>query len=686
MKTKIFFGLMAAMAVSATLTGCDENAWNDKLKGFEDQEDKPVTEVQTIDYTMTDADYSAVASDKSNISLAGEDLKAALQNVGKQKCFSEQISAEDYAPALLASKYYYLDNGSAVNLTFRKSSGLPADLAEAAAAELYTVTEDNYTDVVWESGEDYINGFAPMKPASRYLPAILRDNLENEAKYCIVSYNESNQNPVFGNVGGGDEPAPWTPGNTISEAALNADIDCKAVVTGICAQGYIVTDQSGSILVYMGSSFDASSVQIGQQLNITGTVGAYNKGLQINGSGATVEVVGTQAPVYPQAEVVDGAKLDQLGARTDNELAKYVTMTGKVIVSGNNINIEVEGASTTKGSAYQATPAQKALFTDGATVTVTGWFIAVAGGQRYASIVVTAVDGKAVAAAPRRSGAKAPAVEVPLTARNAVYVNTDGRWSVASDFVVLQPADYTEMGQRYQNLTNANQLLPVYLKQKFPYAQADDVRNVLYLYYNSSSKETYYMCDQYIYNGSEWTLNDGIETLTRQFVKNQGKWMFDPSVVITLPSGRNQAFSSTYYQACVDWVYQNICVPLGDTSITSGLFYVSKYGNNDYYSGASAYQNNVDIRGASAREQYAAGFEGMTDDEISELIKKRFFEEVFLAVIEQQHSEVEPIPGLDYTYTFNFYAYNGSTIACQAVYKVVGKGKFEPVSCVWGIE
>lgn len=683
MNTKIFFSLMAAAAVSATLNGCDDNAWNDKLDGFKDKENEPLTEVQTIEYTMTDADYASVSSNKTNQALAGEDLANALANVGKQKCFSEQIPAEDYAPALLASKYYYLDNGSAVNLTYRQSVGLPAYLADAAAAELYTVTEDDYKNTVWESAEDYVNGFAPSKPASRYLSRILAANVSDDAGYCIVSYNQSNQEPVFGNVGGGQQPEPWKPGNTIGQATLNADIEAQAVVTGICAQGYIVTDASGSILVYMGSSFDASSVQIGQQLNITGVIGAYNKGLQITGSSATVEVVGTQKVTYPSAEVVNGAKLDELGARTDNELAKYITITGKVVVSGNNINIEVDGAATTKGSVYQGTPAQKALFTDGATVTVTGWFIAVAGGNRYANMVVTAVDGKAVAAAPRH---RAAAVEVPMTAHNAVYTYTDGRWSEATDFVVLQPGDYTDMGQKYQNLTNANQLLPTYLKQKFPYAAAEAVKNVLYLYYNSSSKETYYICDQYVYNGSEWTLNNGIETVTRQFVKNAGKWMYDPSVVITLPSGRNQAFSATYYQACVDWVYENICVPLGDTSITSGLFYVSKYGNNDYYSGASAYQNNVDIRGASAREQYAAGFEGMTDDQISELIKKRFFEEVFPAAISKIHADVEPIPGLDYTYTFNFYAYNGSTIACQAVYKVVGKGQFEPVKCVWGIE
>ena len=683
MNTKIFFSLMAAAAVSATLNGCDDNAWNDKLDGFKDKENEPLTEVQTIEYTMTDADYASVSSDKTNQALAGQDLANALANVGKQKCFSEQIPAEDYAPALLASKYYYLDNGSAVNLTYRQSVGLPAYLADAAAAELYTVTEDDYKNTVWESAEDYVNGFAPSKPASRYLSRILAANVSDDAGYCIVSYNQSNQEPVFGNIGGGEQPQPWKPGNTIGQATLNADIEAQAVVTGICAQGYIVTDASGSILVYMGSSFDASSVQIGQQLNITGVIGAYNKGLQITGSSATVEVVGTQKVTYPTAEVVNGAKLDELGARTDNELAKYITITGKAVVTEKNINIEVDGAATTKGSVYQGTPAQKALFTDGATVTVTGWFIAVAGGNRFANMVVTAVDGKPVAAAPRH---RAAAVEVPMTAHNAVYTYTDGRWSEATDFVVLQPGDYTDMGQKYQNLTNANQLLPTYLKQKFPYAAAEAVKNVLYLYYNSSSKETYYICDQYVYNGSEWTLNNGIETVTRQFVKNAGKWMYDPSVVITLPSGRNQAFSATYYQACVDWVYENICVPLGDTSITSGLFYVSKYGNNDYYSGASAYQNNVDIRGASAREQYAAGFEGMTDDQISELIKKRFFEEVFPAAISKIHADVEPIPGLDYTYTFNFYAYNGSTIACQAVYKVVGKGQFEPVKCVWGIE
>lgn len=681
MNTKIFFSLMAAAAVSASLTGCDDNAWNDDLDGFKDQEDAPLTQVETIEYTMTDADYASVSSNSTNKALAGDELASALANVGKKKCFSEQIPAETYAPAVLASKYYYLDNGSAVKLTFNQSVGVPAYLAEAAGAALYTVTEEDYQNIVWESTDDYVNGFAPAKPASRYISKILGENAPADAQYCIVSYNESEQNPVFGNVGG-DTPEAWTPSATIGAAQLNADIECQAVVTGICAQGYIVTDNSGSILVYMGSSFNASSVQIGQQLNIAGVVGAYNKGLQITGSTASVEAVGTQAVTYPTPEVVDGAKLDAYGARTNNELAKYITITGKAVVTDKNINIVVDGANTTKGSVYQATAAQKALFTDGENVTVTGWFTAVAGGQYYASIVVTAVNGKAVAAARHH----APAAEVPMTAHNAVYTLADGRWSEASNFVVLQPDDYTAMGMSYQNLTNANKLLPIFLKDKYPYAAAEAVKNVLYLYYNSSSKETYYLCDQYVYNGSEWTLNSGVDVVTRQFVKNEGKWVYDPSVVITLPSGRSQAFSSTYYQACVDWVFENICVPLGDTSKTSGLFYVSKYGNNDYYSGASAYQNNVDIRGASAREQYAAGFEGLTDDEASELIKKRFFEEVFPAVLSQLHSDVEPIPGINFTYTFNFYAYNGSTLPCQAVYKVVGKGQFEPVKCIWGVE
>jgi hypothetical protein len=223
--------------------------------------------------------------------------------------------------------------------------------------------------------------------------------------------------------------------------------------------------------------------------------------------------------------------------------------------------------------------------------------------------------------------------------------------------------------------------LPTYLKTNFPYAQADDTKNVVYTFYNGSASSL--ACDQYIYNGSEWVINEGIVTETAQFVRNNGSWLYDPNVTITLPSGKNQELSTTYYQACVDWVYENICKPLGDTSIKSGKYYVSSYGNNEYYSGTSAYQGNVDLRPSAAKAQYPTEYENMSDDEVVALMKSRFMNEVMPGALATLHPDAKPIDGLDVIYTINFVAYTGSSVSYTARFKVVGVGQFQPIDCTW---
>lgn len=678
-----------ALSLAFAMTSCDENAWNDHLDGFEEANDQPITNVKTIEYTLTDADYAAIASNSTNRELAGDELKSALAAVGTRHAFSDKIPAAQYAPAFLASTsfpYFTLTDGSSVKLTYKVSVGLPDYVEEAANAQTYTLTQDDYMQSVWESDENYIEAFAPSKSPSRLLPGILLDNCDaGDGKYLVVSYKVSPQEPVFGNVGGGDDPQPgFTPTDVVSTLSVGDQADVKGVVTGICAQGYIVTDKSGSILVYMGSSFDAGSVAIGQQIEINGTIGAYNKGLQITGSTATVNLIGEQAVTYPEPKVMTGAEMDQAITRTNDAPAQYVRISGKAVVTERNINIVVDGADKAQGSVYQGTAAQKALFADGENYTVDGYFIAIAGG-RYFNMVVTAVNGKAVAASHRRAPAKAAAAEVPVETVNAVYAwdESANRWTVPANFTVLDPADYTAMGQQYQNLTQPGLYLPTYLKNKYPYAQAEDVKNVMYLYYDSKEKTTFYLCDQYIFDGSAWVINDGTVTETNQFVRTGGKWMYDPCVTITLPAGRNQELSMIYFQACVDWVFENICKPLGDTDIKSGKFYISSYGNNEYYSGTSAYQGNVDLRPSAARAQYPAEYDSMTDDQIVALEKERFMTQVMPGALSKLHSDAKPIDGIDVIYTINFSVYDGATTAYTARFKVVGPGKFEPIDCTW---
>ena len=621
MKKTIYLPLLAIGAMAA-LTGCDENAWNDHLDGF-DSTFAP-TEVKTIEYTLTDADYAAIASNKQNKALAEQnDASQALAALSGNKYFTEKITAAEYVPAFLGSTAPYMmyTDGSSIRLTYNISVGLPEEVTESAGAWNLSVSEEFYKTAVWESDENYIVGFAPEKPASRYLPAAIQASIgadAQEGKYAIISYLEAEQNPIFGNVGGGDEPpSGFQMSDVLGDIAAGDGATVDGVVGGACGAGFVLTDLGGSIFVYMGGGYDPTTYPVGTQLHLEGEATSFKGNLQI-AQGAMIDKVGTQEYTFPAATVYDGAALDAALTRPADQLAIYASISGKVVVSGNNINIEVAGAETAKGSIYYATDAQREKLTDGTYVEVTGWFISISG-SRYCNFVVDHLNF--LTNAPAKAGSRGLAAPVSTVEKNAVYRYDGSRWVVPENFVILNPADYTAMGLN-GSLSQPDAYLPTFLKLKYPYAKADDVKYVLY--YNSG-----YACAEYNFNGSEWIRFNGVETETSQFVRAGGKWMFDPNVTINLPYGKGQTASAPFYQACVDWVYENKCVPLGDTSIKSGKFWVTSYGNNDYYCGTSSYQNNVDLRAASARAQYSAGWEGYTDEEIVATMEERCDREVF---------------------------------------------------------
>lgn len=100
---------------------------------------------------------------------------------------------------------------------------------------------------------------------------------------------------------------------------------------------------------------------------------------------------------------------------------------------------------------------------------------------------------------------------------------------------------------------------------------------------------------------------------------------------------------------------------------------------SEYYFGATAYQNNIDLRPAKFREQYAKGYEGMDDAKITETVMARL-PKAFIPALEKNHADAVPVEGIDVTYTVNFVIYDGSSnVNWTAVYKVIGNGKFEYV-------
>lgn len=678
MKTKIYIPL-AALCGIAMMTGCDENAWNDHLDGF-DSNFNP-TQVETINYTLTDEDYVAIANNSTNKQIAKEAGNSkALENLSKNLYFTDKITAQEYVPAFLAStnsQFYTLSNGSAIKVTYKMAVGLPEEVTEAVGATEVRVRDDFYKANVWESDENYISAFAPDKPASKFLPKFLLEQLPDaqEGDYAVVSYAQADQNPIFGNVGGGDTHFEMS--NVLANVTKEQEISVNGVVTGSCGAGYVISDKAGAILVYMGGGFDAGTYPIGTQLNVAGTVDAFNNGLQLTSS-ATVKKLGSEDYKFPAPKVMDGAALDALKADPKNRLAIYASVSGEMSV-GTYTNLIVPGAKNTKISPYYVSSDQKKLLTDKAKVTLVGWIVSCSK-SGICNFVVNDIklDGGAATTA---IGTLSLAAEVPTTSLNAIYRFDGTKWSVPSDMAVLNPGDYTAMGQSHPNLTEPDNYLPAYCRQKFPYAAAKDSKFIVYKFYNGSS--TVLACANYVYNGTEWVKNDGVETMTSQFVRTNGVWKFDPSVTINLPE--TSTFATNFYQSCVDWVYQTKCVPLGDTSIKSGKFWVSKYGNNEVYSGASAFKNDVDLRPGAAVTQYAAGWEGKTDAEIIAGLKHNFAYETLPAVLAEYYPDAVPIEGVEVLYTVNFDAFDGSRHPSTIVYEVTGPAKFEVKSENWGI-
>lgn len=672
-----------AAAPALLLGSCSENAWNDHLEGFEVP---PVAGgTTTAEYRLTTDDYKTIAGLADNVALAEKDGETeALELIGTSGTFATEEQAAKYLPALLATTnqnlpYFTYNDGSAVKVTYNVSANLPEQVKGVNSGTLtYTVEEEEY-QAAWGSEDDFINAFAPATPAEASLPQILKNNLSpKEGQYAVVTYNQASVNPVFG--------TPDTPVEVeydeIGSVTEGQNVKLKGVVTAIQARGFILSDATGSILCYQSSGFDQTALPLFSEVTLSAPVSSYNKGLQISISDGSYEVGGIADYTYPAPKVVTGADMDAAITAENPFLAQYVQFTGTVSISGNYYNITVPGAETAIGSGYMVPDYIKAQLEDGKEYTITGYFMAISGGKYY-NVTITEVAAPGAKAA-RRNVMRAPLAQVTAEVENAIYQYVGGTWKVASDIVVLNPADYQAMGLTYGNFSGSqpDQYLPIYLKAKYPYAAAGDTKTVAYVYYSGSA--TYNAKEYILGEDGAWKVNAG--EITSQFVKMDGEWKYNPSVVMTLPYARNTDPSYTYYMACVEWVFENVAKPLGSASLTAGDSFIDYRGNAEFYSGASAYYGNVDVRAASALNNMPegyTGYDGLSNDEITELMKKRFCTEVFPGALKKIHPDAKPIDGMDVTYTFNITSYTGSAEEATIVYLVTGPGEFTYQSSTW---
>lgn len=167
----------------------------------------------------------------------------------------------------------------------------------------------------------------------------------------------------------------------------------EGTVSAICTQGFVITDETASVLVYYGKSYD-NAYKVGDQLKVVGESDSYNYGPQMGHD--YVEKLGEGEFTYPAAEELTGsdmaALLDEYTTGSEKLLeVKYVKMTGKLSVSGSYYNLEVEGAEMAIGSLYNPISDFGLADMNGQTITVYGYLTSISGGK-YINLVVTSVE------------------------------------------------------------------------------------------------------------------------------------------------------------------------------------------------------------------------------------------------------------------------------------------------------
>ena len=658
---KNIFSKIALMAGVALMgVGCQTDYFNETyLPGYENG--GAITDAKNFELVLSADDYAAIAKNNANKAIAeeaGEEATEALAAIGKNKYFANQDEAATYLPAWLSASYPTYDDGSMALITYTMALDVPEDVQLMNAATEYTLTEDDYK-TIWGSEEDYATALTP-KTVNKLKSVIPVADDARAGEYVVVTYNYSNEEPATEEPETPDTPdQPEAPAYTsvLGTAVLDDVVEVKGYISAVSTQGPILTDNTGSILLYK-----YTDLVIGDEVTVNGTILAYNCGYQFDYSkgNVTVEKTGTTTVTYPEPLNITGEYADELlTTRVENEMCYFAKMTGVLSISTNSdgtktyYNFNINGAETAVGSLYNPSEEIKAQLVDGVEYTLYGYFTSISktsGAPKYINIIVTSVE-------PATASISTLALKVKSEKQYA-YFKFNGTGYEAADVVAIQPADYTAMGQNYGNFTNPAQddFLPLFLGQKYPYAQVDDKVYVGYRCYAGGA--TSCKVDEYVFNGT-WIKTAYFAEKQDQFRKAEGVWNVDRTLELDY-TNTSSADTKAFYQYCVNWVYDFKDVPMGapardnageiiSTDIVTingekpaGNYWVSNYGNNEFYTGSSAYYGNVDWRPSAVKGGFAAaGMGDLTDDEILAKLKENTAE-VYAEVLGYMYPEMTP--------------------------------------------
>ena len=244
---------------------------------------------------------------------------------------------------------------------------------------------------------------------------------------------------------GSDQPAETVTGTVAQTIAANDGTSVvipESTVMAISKQGIVVSDGTANVYLYFDAKNNETvpSVAIGDKVKVEAEKATYGGVPELKAPKVT-KLSSGGAVTYPEPK-----DLNPIAASYNSNVTEFVKMTGTLKISGNYVNLEMDGVDSNSkmGSVSAPLDALGASSFDGKKVIVKGYFSGITGSGKYINVVATEItpadpDAKYCNVSPASISAKADDTSASFS------ISSNAAWTATSDNAdfTLSPASGT---------------------------------------------------------------------------------------------------------------------------------------------------------------------------------------------------------------------------------------------------
>ncbi|AVR44966.1 hypothetical protein C7S20_06595 [Christiangramia fulva] len=438
----------------------------------------------TVDYTLTDDDYSSLDLSHSNFSSIDE--------------------AKALIPALLKKKYPAFTANSLAKVTF--------NIYDPISIKEYTVTDSDYNEAGLST--DYVTEISDIQDILKF-----KYPQAKEGDYVKLTYNAI-ATPIQDTLTNDDYDLIGTElasqySDAASSAAYNNDFDKRTGKSSYWTDDMIAE----AILVVLNDRIDDASE--GELYAVT--YDTFNDNYE--------HVFQTMTFRY------DGNEFSKFNSTPDGEYYQY-TQSDYSLVATELADEYPTAASNLAdhGNFYRKYTDNSSYWTDemlidAASVVLNEHFPDAADGKVFEIEFDTyGASNTETLTLVKNGNSYEPATSISITEETNVFAYTNGTWN---EPLTLEKQDYYDMGLNYpdfDNMDDAAYKIGIFLNKKYPYAEPGDMVAVAFDYYSGGLRTRY---ANFIFEDGAFQYIPAVKEKSLQFGYDGSTWVPDNTIQYT---------------------------------------------------------------------------------------------------------------------------------------------------------